>query len=747
MKIFTAKRALLSAVLSLVLCVSLLMGTTFAWFTDSVTSQNNKIVAGTLQMDLELLENGSWTSIKNSGKAIFDYDKWEPGYTAVQVLRVTNKGTLALKWYAKFVSQNELSELADVIDVYVNTSATVLPSDRSLDGYTKVGTVREFVNTIETTTNGALEAGETAYLGIGLKMRETAGNEYQGLDLGGAFDIQILATQFTSETESDTFDNQYDAAAPWTGKIPTETPKSLVIDAGEDVKDQKGTITIKSPEAFAYLNTLAETWVEKFSNGQGTNVTCYRESEGGKGTDYYYHWQWKVMLDADLDMSNIPMDTVSISYWGSFDGNGHTISNVVMKDGETSLFDQGTIKNVKVNTIAVNAPSAKTVGAVLSGRGDLTNVHVVNANISGGKYVGGLAGKCASITNCSVKNSTITGTDKTVGGLAGYSIGDPNPTAVRGNTVENVTVTGAYNVGGLLGQSQNETVENNTVKNVTVKSTTEKPADASSNEVRTAEVAARSDFANTTIGSNTVEDVTIVTVESASDVTGLAEALEKDNAVEVVLSEGTYTLPNGSLNAGDTILCEEGVVFEGAKLNINGATVVGATFSDTPSSNTVNGTYKDCTFTGSNGLRYGYAGDIVVFENCTFSGNLYGVHFDGGTNEVIFKNCTFSGFNAMGAAVTKLTMEGCTFVSNGKSGYNGINMWGDTDMINCTFVFDGSCTYEWIDLCSADKTATFTNCVVKDGTTTSNVSTLIGDKLTKRHDSGKILCDGVELTY
>lgn len=209
----STKRALLLSALSLLMCVSMLIGSTFAWFTDSVTSGNNKIVAGSLKIDLELLDKESgWTSIKESKAPIFDYDLWEPGYTDVKILKVENEGTLALKWYAKFVSNEKLSILADVIDVYVKPSATELtyPADRNLEGYAKVGTVAEFVNTIEQTTYGSLEAGEVAYLGIALKMREEAGNEYQGLELG-AFDIMILATQNT--VESDSFGTDYDEGA------------------------------------------------------------------------------------------------------------------------------------------------------------------------------------------------------------------------------------------------------------------------------------------------------------------------------------------------------------------------------------------------------------------------------------------------------------------------------------------------------------------------------------------------------
>ena len=164
---------------------------------------------------LEKNEDGTtnWTSLKESKAPIFDYDLWEPGYTDVKILKVENEGSLALKWMAKFVSDAELSILADVIDVYVKPSAEELayPADRDLTGYTKVGTVADFVNTIEETTTGTLTPsgtdGSVAYLGIALKMQESAGNTYQGKELG-AFDIMIVATQL--DYESDSFGKDYD---------------------------------------------------------------------------------------------------------------------------------------------------------------------------------------------------------------------------------------------------------------------------------------------------------------------------------------------------------------------------------------------------------------------------------------------------------------------------------------------------------------------------------------------------------
>ena len=209
----STKRALLMSGLALIMCVAMLAGSTFAWFTDSVTSAGNKIQAGTLKLDLELLNDaGVFESIKDNRDPLFNYNRWEPGYTEVKVLKVENEGSLALKWVAKFTSQKELSKLAEVIDVYVLPSETVLSKPgRDLAGYTKVGTLNNFINTISETTYGTLLAGQEAYLGIALKMQETAGNEYQGLDLGGEFDITIFATQYTYE--SDSFDELYDVNA------------------------------------------------------------------------------------------------------------------------------------------------------------------------------------------------------------------------------------------------------------------------------------------------------------------------------------------------------------------------------------------------------------------------------------------------------------------------------------------------------------------------------------------------------
>ena len=234
----------------------------------------------------------------------------------------------------------------------------------------------------------------------------------------------------------------------------------------------------------------------------------------------------------------------------------------------------------------------------------------------------------------------------------------------------------------------------------------------------------------------------IPVVDPTMDAIAAAIANAEEGAT-IVISGEHGKFPAVSKNI--TIVCEEGTVFKGnSKLNIAGATVVGATFSNptgTAVDQTINGTFKNCTFEGVNGLRYAYAGETCVFEDCVFTGSTYGAHFDGGANEIFFKNCTFSGFNAFAAATPLVTFEGCTFVGNGKSAYNGANLWGSAKFVDTEFVFDGSTANEWIDAIGKDKSYEFAGCTINGG------SIFQGGYIFSRNAGTKITIDGVVYTW
>ena len=104
-----AKKALFSSVLSLLLCASMLVGTTFAWFTDEVSSGVNTIQSGTLKIGVKYTQDGTTWNDLDSATDLFSGALWEPGHTRVVALKLTNEGSLALKYK---VGMNIVSEKA-----------------------------------------------------------------------------------------------------------------------------------------------------------------------------------------------------------------------------------------------------------------------------------------------------------------------------------------------------------------------------------------------------------------------------------------------------------------------------------------------------------------------------------------------------------------------------------------------------------------------------------------------------------
>ena len=198
---------------------------------------------------------------------------------------------------------------------------------------------------------------------------------------------------------------------------------------------------------------------------------------------------------------------------------------------------------------------------------------------------------------------------------------------------------------------------------------------------------------------------------------------------DIAVAKGEYTFPASSFTENVTLRCEEGVVFTGTSaLNINGATVIGATFKNEGGqavSGTIYAYLKDCTFIGQETLRWCYtnAGETTVFENCVIKTTLRGFHFDVMDGDVIFKNCEINGFNAYSGKGT-LTLDGCA-LGNDASGYNGLNIYTDTVLTNCTFNFVSGKT-NFIDYEAAGKTLTITDCKATLDGEEANVADFLG---------------------
>ena len=214
----TTKRALLSSVMAIVLCLAMLIGTTFAWFTDSASTAVNKIQAGTLDVALEMKDaQGNWVPaegqtlsfVKAAGAPANEQILWEPGCTyELPELRIVNKGNLALKYKIEISGIVGDAKLLEAIDftygdnININAEVSLAPN---------------------AATEGIVIKGH---------MQESAGNEYQGKSIDG-IGITVYATQDTVEYDSN--DNRYDAGAEYAIPVATAAELAEALASGNDV--------------------------------------------------------------------------------------------------------------------------------------------------------------------------------------------------------------------------------------------------------------------------------------------------------------------------------------------------------------------------------------------------------------------------------------------------------------------------------------------------------------------------------
>ena len=449
------KKSLLASGLALLASVALLAGTTFAWFTDSVTNSGNRIQAGTLKVTFDQMDKdtGVYQSVSDE-TPIFNYDRWEPGYSVSEAFKIGNNGTLALKYQLNLVAQGEVSALVDVIDVYYKSSNTPIGKDElavSMDdlqakGYAHAGTLASVLGDDQGAAHGHLEAQEADYAAIVLHMQETAGNTYQGLSIGTPFDVVLKATQYTSETDgfgSSEYDQDAEYAADESWYDPEEaTTKSY---------------TLSTPEAVAGLSTL----VADGNTFQGKTIE----------------------LGADINLDGRqwePIGSKATPFQGTFDGNGKVITNMqanTTADGQYSgLFgrvEKATVIGLTIRGGSVEATTGKTGALAGSSEGStIENVTVEGVTVHGtpsdDSYTGGLVGTgyTGKIINCVVKNSTITG-GNFIGGISGQGYA-----SITGCTVENCVIEGSsWKVGGIIGQLNegNFTYQDLLVKNTTIR--------------------------------------------------------------------------------------------------------------------------------------------------------------------------------------------------------------------------------------------------------------------------------------
>ena len=315
------KRALLASVLSVVACCALLIGSTFAWFTDEVTSGNNKIVAGNLDVELEYYDTAAkaWKPVEGE-TALFDAtDLWEPGFTQVAYFRITNQGSLALKYqFGTNVLYNKTgtSVRGNEIDLSKLLRFGIVEKNGETDAFATRGEAIEAVEdtAIDFTTfsvaGDLTKTGETDYLAMVVYLPEGTGNEanHNGKDIPSIdFGVSVAAAQ--APVEKDSFDERYDASAQYPEIVfdgyEVQTPAEDFEKALDLVQDG-GTIIVNGAVHFA--KSIA---IDK-------NVTIRAGSAGAIFTGSPLHIGEKVDVTLDgltfVDPTNGTTDNASAVY-------------------------------------------------------------------------------------------------------------------------------------------------------------------------------------------------------------------------------------------------------------------------------------------------------------------------------------------------------------------------------------------------------------------------------------------------
>ena len=414
------KQKAVMTILAMLLCLSLGIGLTYAFFTDVVKNKGNNIMSGEIDVDLELLhESGNWYPVSDAifqeGQdneddedydddeyyeddeddgyyddeeenyvGIFHYDNWEPGFTEVKLLRVVNNGDFALEWRLRIIIHCKVTALANAIDVYVKmgdeqfdsiqkTDFTAIEYGSSTaDGWKKVGTLAEFFKNAQNDVNGTLAKAEYDYFGIALHMREDAGNEYQGLSIDN-FEIKIEAIQLNHE--SDAIGSDYDEEPEYPDPL-----DDLVFTLRTDPETGEQYYSVSSyngpfqgwddPNADEYWHDMHYQYVTIPSTYNGLPV---------KEIDAYAFYDREV-VSVEIPSSiikigdeafiycqyltevNIPSTVTTIPY-GAFLGctslEKITIPNSVTEIGESAFSSCASLKEIQIpDSVTVIGPSA-----------------------------------------------------------------------------------------------------------------------------------------------------------------------------------------------------------------------------------------------------------------------------------------------------------------------------------------------------------------------------------------------------
>ena len=399
MKKNTTKRSLLASVLALAMCVTMLVGTTFAWFTDSASTAVNKIQAGTLDVQLLDAAGNSLEGQTLAWQKAADHENeevlWEPGCTYnLQPITIKNNGNLALKYKIQISGIQGDAELNNAIEwTITNTSdTTALNADHPL------------------------AAGASDTLTIKGHMKEEAGNEYQGKSIDNIA-ITVVATQDTVEYDSTT--NQYDANATYPVASNADLADAIQnAQSGRVVTLASGTYALPADSTIGEGVTIA---------GDGADKTTVVTSADG------YNVSNDNAAIKDVTVDGTAASGVSYSGAINLKGNNATIENCVINGGGTGTWgasvyvnlgagETAYIKNTKISGGFRGIFLGSQSGSVVVDNCDIDAVYPINVDGGGDFTVTVTNSKLHGWTSyAQITSATFTNTEFSMG-ASGYDV-------------------------------------------------------------------------------------------------------------------------------------------------------------------------------------------------------------------------------------------------------------------------------------------------------------------------------------
>ena len=241
--------------------------------------------------------------------------------------------------------------------------------------------------------------------------------------------------------------------------VEPSNPGEIVPD--EDWYDTQASYIIKTAEELA-----------AFAYAVNSGKNCFKDET--------------VILGADIDLAGdiwVPIGTYEYAFEGTFDGKGHTISNLYIHDNDADalgLFgvtSDAIIKNVNINNVDITGyEMVAALVAYPAGAGTITNCHVSGdiSLVAKNTHVGGIAAlNSANIENCSViaddMGKIIANEKNGVGGIVAWNL---NEIAIKDCQVKNMEITAYANVGAIAGfVNYSNVIEGCVAENITLTKT------------------------------------------------------------------------------------------------------------------------------------------------------------------------------------------------------------------------------------------------------------------------------------